>query len=63
LTNELTDEIDKIKSSRKYERPTTTTTSTLATPMIIARGNKALCKRLLPEGDTGVRKGLNEGVL
>ena len=63
LRNDLTDKVDKVKSSRKYERPTTNSTTTLAAPTIIPRGNKALCKSLLPEGDAGVRKGLKEGIL
>ena len=63
LGKELTNRVERIESSRKYRRPTAVTMSTLATPMVIPRGNKALCKSLLPEGGTGGRKGLNKGSL
>lgn len=63
LGNKLTNIIDRIESSRKYRRPTAATTRTLTTPITIAKGNEALCKILLPGGDTGVRKGLSNGIL
>ena len=56
----LTNKTDETEASRKYKRPATTTTSTLTTPTIMPRGSSAFCASLLPEADTGVRKGFNK---
>ena len=56
----LTCKVDKAESSRKYKKPTITTTTTLATPMMRPRGSNALRASSLPAGDAGVRKGFQQ---
>jgi hypothetical protein len=63
LDDKLTKKTDKAESSRKYRRPTTATTRTLATPMMMPRGNSTFCTRSLPEADVGVRKGFSKRFL